>query len=63
MPQKYASPKKVAERYDWHITTVWRRVKEDPAFPRPIKFSPGCTRFSVDALDAYDAAKAETSAA
>ena len=29
-------------------STVWKKVKEDPSFPRPVRLSPKCTRFKVD---------------
>lgn len=29
-------------------STVWKKVKEDPSFPQPVRLSPKCTRFKVD---------------
>ena len=35
------------------VSTLWRRCKEDPDFPQPIRLSPGCTRFNVGDIRAY----------
>ena len=32
---------------DVHINTVWRRAKNDPSFPKPIKLGNRCSRFRV----------------
>ena len=29
-------------------STVWKKVKEDPSFPQPVRLNPKCTRFKVD---------------
>lgn len=29
-------------------STVWKKVKEDPSFPQPVRLSPKYTRFKVD---------------
>lgn len=44
------------------VSTLWRHCKEDPEFPRPIRLSPGCTRFNVGEIRAYLAKKAAASA-
>lgn len=41
------------------VSTVWRKIKTDPLHPQPIKLSHRCTRFSVGAIRAYLAAKAQ----
>lgn len=43
------------------VSTLWRHCKEDPDFPRPIRLSPGCTRFNVGDIRAYLAKKAKGS--
>ena len=40
------------------VSTLWRHCKQDPDFPRPIRLSPGCTRFNVGEIRAYLAKKA-----
>lgn len=37
-------------------TSVWKRVKCDPAFPQPVRYGTRCTRFRLSALRAYVAA-------
>ncbi|MDP2024539.1 MAG: transcriptional regulator [Hydrogenophaga sp.] len=32
---------------DVHLNTVWRRAKNDPTFPKPVKLGNRCTRFRV----------------
>lgn len=32
---------------DVHENTVWRRAKNDPSFPKPVKLGNRCTRFRV----------------
>jgi predicted DNA-binding transcriptional regulator AlpA len=39
------------------IATGWRRVQDDPAFPRPIKVSDGVTLFDLRDADTYVASK------
>ncbi len=61
MDQQWLSDKETGGRYSNSRKWTWDQVKRDPKFPRPVKFSNGCTRFSVQALNEYDAAKlAET---
>lgn len=50
--------KKVADRYDVSRSTVWRWVKSDPSFPKPVVLSPGTTRWSLEDLAAWEAARA-----
>lgn len=35
------------------VSTAWRDVHNDPDFPKPIRLSPGCTRFRVGDIRAY----------
>ena len=59
MDQQWLSDKETGGRYSNSRKWTWDQVKRDPKFPRPVKFSNGCTRFSVQKLDEYDAAKLE----
>lgn len=43
------------------VSTAWRHCKQDPDFPKPIRLSPGCTRFNVGEIRAYLAKKAASS--
>jgi prophage regulatory protein len=51
-PITWVSPKWAAEMLDLSEATIWRWLKTRPDFPRPVKLSPGCTRFKLqDLLD------------
>lgn len=41
----------VAEKLTISKATVWRYVRSDPQFPKPIKLSPGCARWRADEVD------------
>lgn len=43
------------------VSTAWRDVHNDPDFPKPIRLSPGCTRFRVGDIRAYLTKKAAAS--
>lgn len=38
---------------DVHLNTVWRRAKNDPTFPKPVKLGNRCTRFLVRDVRAF----------
>ena len=59
----FISDRQLSYRYDVSRPTIWAWVKSDPTFPRPVKLSPGCTRWSLSEIEAWEAARAETSAA
>jgi predicted DNA-binding transcriptional regulator AlpA len=42
--------------------TVWRRVHDDPLFPKPFKLSPGVTVWNEKSIFAWLAAKQHVSA-
>lgn len=50
---KYISVKQVAERYHTSPATVWRWVRENK-FPPPVKLSPGCTRWRLADVEAWE---------
>lgn len=58
MPETYLSDSQVAARYGVHRSTPWRWAKTDPSFPTPITLSPGCTRWPLSELVAWETAKA-----
>lgn len=57
MGQMFLSDNQVATRYGVTRTTVWRWRKSDPNFPQPVTLSPGCTRWRLADLEAWEAAK------
>jgi hypothetical protein len=47
--QKLGSAADLAERYSVNVCTVWRWAADK--ILEPIKISPGCTRFDIEASD------------
>ena len=45
--------KGVAAFLDCGVATVWRRVKDDPTFPKPIKLSERVTVWKLSELEAW----------
>ncbi len=59
MTETYINDIQLAERYRVHRATPWRWVKTDPTFPKPVSLTPGCTRWKLSELEAWEAAKAK----
>ena len=53
----HLSDKELAERYGITRQTVWRWHRTDPSFPRAINLSPGCTRWRLDQIEAWESAR------
>lgn len=53
----YLSDFEVAERYSVARSAIWRWVKSNPAFPNPIKLSPGTTRWVLSDLVRFERQK------
>jgi prophage regulatory protein len=51
---QYLSVKKCAERYEVTRQTWWRWVREGRA-PSPVHLTPGCTRWKISDLEAWEA--------
>lgn len=60
MPETYLSDRQLGERYSVHHLTPRRWASEDPTFPKPVKLSPGCTRWRLSEIEAWEVAKAST---
>ena len=54
----YLSDLQISKKYGVHRTTLWRWVKNGN-FPKPVKLSPGCTRWAEDALKEWESKKEE----
>lgn len=50
----YVSDKHLAARYGVTRPTIWRWVRENKGFPRPVSLSPGCTRWRVAEIEAWE---------
>lgn len=57
MVEKWLTDRQVAARYAVHHVTIWRWLKTDASFPKPIKLSPGCTRWKESEIDTWEAGK------
>lgn len=53
----YFADKELAIRYGVSRQTIWRLAKLDPKFPKPIRLSPGSTRWLLSELEAWEASK------
>ena len=58
MAHTYLADTDVAARYGVHRSTPWRWSKTDGSFPKPVTLTPGCTRWKLADLEAWEAAKA-----
>lgn len=56
----YASDQGLAKRYGVSRQTIWRLVKNDPRFPKPIRLTPGCTRWLLSEIEAWEDNKRNT---
>lgn len=63
MPETYLSDLNLAARFGVHRMTPWRWLKTDPAFPKPVKLSPGCSRWKLSKIEFWEAAKSKNAAA
>ena len=62
MPETYLSDRQLGARYNVHYLTPRRWAKDDPTFPKPVKLSPGCTRWRLSDLEAWEQAQSESAA-
>lgn len=54
MPTIYLTDRQIGARYNVHHLTPRRWTD----FPRPIRLTPGCTRWKLSDIEAWEAAKA-----
>ncbi|RFP89190.1 AlpA family transcriptional regulator [Rhodobacteraceae bacterium 63075] len=57
MPETYLSDRQLGERYNVHHLTPRRWANEDPKSPKPVKLSPGCTRWRLSEIEAWEKAR------
>lgn len=53
--KRYLSDKEAASFFGVSRATIWRWVQER-GFPNPVRLSPGCTRWKLADIEAWDAA-------
>jgi len=49
----YLSDKQVAQRYGVSRISIWRWHREGD-FPQPVSLSPGCTRWKLSDIEAWE---------
>lgn len=57
MTETYVSIKQLAARYEVHPCTIWRWMNNERAFPKPKQLSPGCTRWKLSDVVAWEKTK------
>lgn len=62
VPETYLSDIQLAARYSVHRTTPWRWAKSDPTFPKPVTLTPGCTRWKLSEIEAWETSRATAAA-
>lgn len=58
MTDTYVSDVQIAAIYSVHRMTVWRWLRSDPTFPKPVRLSGRCTRWKKSEIEAWEATKA-----
>ena len=61
MADKYLSDQQLAARYNVHRATPWRWAQTGQ-FPKPVNLTPGCTRWKLSDVEAWEAKRAKTAA-
>lgn len=54
----YLSDEQIAKRYGLTRQSIWRWVRTDQKFPKPIRLSAACTRWKLSDIEAWEAGKA-----
>jgi len=57
----YLPDTRCADRYHVSRATIWRWVAQG-AFPPPVKFSPGCTRWKLDEILKWESTREKAAA-
>ncbi len=57
MNANYVSDRDMSVRFGISRQTIWRLVKSDPKFPKPIRLSAGCTRWQLSEIEAWEDSK------
>jgi len=58
MAVTYLSDLDLAKRYNIARHTVWRWHRERADFPRAVRLTPGCSRWKLSEIEAWESAKA-----
>ena len=60
MNRIYISDTQFGQRIGSCRQTAWRLLKSDPTFPKPFRLTPGCTRWLLSEVEAWEASKRST---
>lgn len=52
--QQYLSASQIANRLGLSRTSIWRYLRDDPAFPKPYKFGKTTRRWSLEDIIAWE---------
>jgi len=53
----FLNDKQLAARWGVGRVTIWRWARTYPEFPAPVSLSPGCTRWRLADVEAWEAAR------
>lgn len=57
---KYISDSSLAARFGTSRNTIWRWAAENCGFPKPVKLSPGCTRWLLAEIEAWEQSRKQS---
>ena len=58
-PSKYIADSALAARYSVSRNTIWR-WSERGELPKPVKLSPGCTRWNLAEVEAWEQSRKQS---
>jgi len=58
MAEIYITDRQIGARFNVHHLTPRRWLKTDPTFPKPVRLTPGCSRWRLSDIEAWESAKA-----
>ncbi|MEO6299596.1 MAG: AlpA family phage regulatory protein [Paracoccaceae bacterium] len=58
MQEAYLSDRQLAVRFGVHRMTPWRWLQTLDGFPKAVRLSPGCTRWKLSEIEAWEKVKA-----
>lgn len=58
MNETFLSDEQLGERYGVSRVSIWRWHRERPEFPRVIKLTPGCARWRLSEIEAWESSRA-----
>ena len=61
--ETYLSDRQLGARFSVHHLTPRRWLKTDPTFPQPFNLTPGCTRWKLSEIEAWELGKASQTTA